>query len=356
MPNITEHSPSSRSRPGSWQFPTSSEMPDDDADSEHEAHAAPSRRGAGHADEQRGAAGQRGNQLATALGWLSIGVGVAHLLAPRAVAKAAGLPPSPLMMRAMGVRELVCGVGLLNQPDSPTWRWSRVAGDAADLLMLGVATRAPGSARGRLAATAAVVAGVAALDVMAGVRSAARQPYRATALAGGAGMPVTQTVSINRSPDECYQFWRDLERLPRFMQHLESVQRIDERRSHWKAKGPAGSSVEWDADITEDVPGQRLAWRSVDGADVANEGVVEFLPGPGGRGTVLTVGMRYDPPAGKVGAVAAKLFGEEPSQQIEEDLRRFKQLIETGEIATTNGQPSGRRSFLARLFNKEVRP
>ncbi len=354
MHNINEQASSHRTRPGSWQFPTSTYTAGDGADAGG-ALRDTRQRARGH-DVERGAPEQRGDQLANVLGWLSIGIGVAHLLAPRAVAKTAGLPASTTMVRTMGVRELVCGVGLLNQPRSPLWRWSRVAGDAADLVMLGMATRAPGSARGRLAATALVVAGVAALDVVASTRAARPRAARALPRGAGAGLPVQQSVTINRPPDECYDYWRDLERLPRFMHHLVSVQRLDERRSHWRAKGPAGTSVEWDAEITEDIPGQRLAWRSVEGADIDNQGVVDFRPGPGGRGTVLQVSMRYQPPAGAVGAAAAKLFGEEPSQQIEDDLRRFKQLLETGEIATTSGQPAGRRSLIARLFHLGEQP
>ena len=136
------------------------------------------------------------------------------------------------------------------------------------------------------------------------------------------------------------------------MQHLESVKVIDERRSHWRAVGPAGRKVEWDAEITEDRPGNVLGWRSVEGAGIEHAGTVHFTPGQAGKGTVVQVQMTYQPPAGRAGAMVARLFGEEPSIQIRQDLRRFKQLIETGEIPTTKGQPSGKRSLKAALFRK----
>jgi len=158
----------------------------------------------------------------------------------------------------------------------------------------------------------------------------------------GHGIKVEKSVTINRSPAELYQFWRNLENLPRFMNHLESVRVTHEKRSHWIAKAPAGSTVEWDAEIYNEKEGELIAWRSLEGSDVDNAGSVHFEAAPGGRGSIVRVILKYDPPAGIIGANVAKLFGEEPSQQIEEDLRRFKQLMEAGETATTEGQTSGR--------------
>ncbi len=153
---------------------------------------------------------------------------------------------------------------------------------------------------------------------------------------------VEKTVTINRSPDDLYQFWRNFENLPRFMRHLESVQVLDQDRSHWVAKAPAGQSVEWDAEITEDHPGTGIAWRALPESQVVNSGAVLFTPGPQGRGTEVRVTLDYEPPGGGLGAMVARLFGEEPSQQVMDDLRHFKQIMEAGEIPTTDGQPSGR--------------
>lgn len=156
------------------------------------------------------------------------------------------------------------------------------------------------------------------------------------------GIRVEKSVTINRSPEELYKYWRNFENLPRFMNHLESVRTTGERRSHWVAKAPAGTTVEWDAEIINEKENELIAWRSVEGADVDNAGSVRFQAIPAERGTEVKVQLRYDPPGGIVGAAIAKLFGEAPDQQIEDDLRRFKQLMETGEIATTKGQSSGR--------------
>src|SRR3954447_16474280 len=142
-------------------------------------------------------------------------------------------------------------------------------------------------------------------------------------------MEARSAATINGSPEALYEAWRDVSRLPEFMDHLEAVTSTGDRRSHWVAKGPAGMTVEWDAEITEEEPGRRIAWRSVEGADVDNSGVVEFRPAPGDRGTEIHVTLEYSPPGGALGSVVAKLFGEEPAQQVSDGLRRFKQLMET---------------------------
>jgi uncharacterized membrane protein len=144
-------------------------------------------------------------------------------------------------------------------------------------------------------------------------------------------------MNINRSPEELYAFWRHFENLPRFMPNLESVTVQDDRRSHWVAKAPFGASVAWDAEITEDVPNRRIAWRSLPTADVANSGEVDFLPAVGGRGTDVRVRIDYQPPGGRLALGLARLFGEAPEQRVREDVRRFKQLMETGEIASNAG-------------------
>jgi uncharacterized membrane protein len=128
-----------------------------------------------------------------------------------------------------------------------------------------------------------------------------------------------------------YSFWRNFENFPRFMSHLESVQASGDR-SRWRAKAPFGGTVEWEAEIVVDRPNEEIAWRSLKGALVPNQGSVRFTPAPGGRGTEVRVELQYEPPAGVVGAAIAKFFGEEPKQQIQGDLRRFKQMMEPGEV------------------------
>jgi uncharacterized membrane protein len=291
-------------------------------------------------------------RLGAFLAWFSIGLGVAQLLAPRAVARATGLPNWPLLLRAVGARELACGVGLLARPRSALWRWSRVAGDTMDVALIGAAVFAPGGQRRRLAATAALAAGIMALDLRAGASRRVRPS--AQALPGEQGRRVVRkAITINRSPAECYSQWRNFERFPSFMRHIEAVEVVDQRRSHWRARAVGGRHVEWDAELTDDQPDQLLAWRSVPGSQVDNSGSVRFSPGPGGKGTELEVEMQYQSPPG---AALARLFGEEPAQQVEGDLRRFKQLMETGDIATTAGQSHGPRTLKARLLNKEIEP
>jgi len=155
------------------------------------------------------------------------------------------------------------------------------------------------------------------------------------------GVRVDQSITINKSPEELYSFWRNFENLPKFMQHLECVSVQDNRISHWEAKAPLGSSVSWDAEVINEIQNKLIGWRSLPGSQVDNAGSVHFNPAPGGRGTEVRISLQYNPPAGYVGAIIAKLFGQEPNQQIREDLHRFKQLMETGEISTVKGQPRG---------------
>jgi len=152
---------------------------------------------------------------------------------------------------------------------------------------------------------------------------------------------VEKTVTINQPVAELYQFWRNFENLPRFMKHLQSVTVVDDRRSHWVAKAPLGTNVEWDAEIIDEQENHLIAWASVEGADVDNSGFVRFQPATGNRGTEVKVVLEYSLPGGAIAATLAKLFGEEPEQQIGDDLHRFKQLMEAGEVATTEGQPKG---------------
>jgi uncharacterized membrane protein len=137
-------------------------------------------------------------------------------------------------------------------------------------------------------------------------------------------MDVKKAITINRSPAELYQYWHDFENLPRFMKRLASVQTTGAGRSHWTAKGPAGTTVEWDAEVVDDRPNELIAWRSLPGATVDNAGSVRFAPAPGDRGTEVRVELRYDPPGGALGATVAKLFGEDPTQQIPDDLRQVR--------------------------------
>ena len=163
---------------------------------------------------------------------------------------------------------------------------------------------------------------------------------RVSPVARGEGIKVERTITVNRPREEVYHFWRQLENLPRFMDHLESVTVLDEDRSHWVAKAPAGTKVEWDASIQDEIENELIAWRSLPGSDIDNAGSVHFLPAS--EGTEVRVVLSYDPPAGRVGAAVAKLLGEEPEQQVEEDLRRFKQVMEAVEAPARSRKPAKR--------------
>lgn len=160
-------------------------------------------------------------------------------------------------------------------------------------------------------------------------------------VAHGEGEKSVHVVTINKPADALYRYWHDFTNLPRFMHHLEEVRELGGGRSHWRAKAPLGQSVEWDATIVNDVENELIAWQSVDDAQIANAGSVRFTPAPGDRGTEVRVTLSYEPPAGKAGVVVAEILGEEPGRQVSDDLRRFKQLMEAGELPTNNRQPMG---------------
>jgi len=164
-----------------------------------------------------------------------------------------------------------------------------------------------------------------------------------TAVTAGHGTRVEHAITVNKPAAEVYRFWRDLENLPRFMTHLLDVDTTTDGRSHWIAKGPLGLKVEWDAEIVTDTPNRTIAWRSLDGADVDTAGSVHFTELSNGRGTEVRIELKYDPPGGKFGTAIAKLVGHSPEVQIRADLRHFKQIMEAGEIPTTQGQPHGKR-------------
>jgi uncharacterized membrane protein len=159
------------------------------------------------------------------------------------------------------------------------------------------------------------------------------------------GTKVEKTITINRPASELYRFWRNFENLPRFMNHLESVTMTGGDRSHWVAKAPGGTTVEWDAEVYNEKEGELIAWRTLEGSQVASAGSVRFEEAPGGS-TNVRVSLKYDPPGGKLGSLVARLFGENPEQQIDEDLARFKQLIESGSAANI-GNPTPSRGASA---------
>lgn len=261
------------------------------------------------------AEGDRTNSvLGRGLGFFSIGLGLAELATPRAVAKLIGVAEGgstvPLL-RAFGAREVATGLGLLAKPQAATGPWSRVIGDAIDVAFLVWALSGKSVSRMRTVGALAAVAGVMAVDAYAGIR-------RNRAMLGE---PIRRAITINVSPQEVYAVWRNVERLPEIMTWVESVTPIDDRCSHWRVRTPAGP-IEFDAEMIEDVPGQRIAWQSMPGAPIASRGQVTFMTAPGQRGCEVIVEMQVAAPLAKVIA----------GGEAQGDLRRLKQVLETGEV------------------------
>lgn len=228
---------------------------------------------------------------------------------------------------------LIQWAGLKNNVSRPE-RWvSALAG--AGLLYYGIRRR---NWVGTLLAAAGIklvlrgVFGTSLIYRFLGINTAEAYAASRSAAASG-GFRAEKSIAIDRSPEDVYRFWRDFENLPRVMKHLKSVRSIDDKRSHWVVKAPAGADLEWDAEIVEDRENRRIAWRSLEGAEIRNDGVVLFEPLTGDRTTELRVRLNYVMPAGRAGKAFAKLFGKDPDRMLDEDLRDFKSMMETGETA-----------------------
>jgi uncharacterized membrane protein len=283
---------------------------------------------------------------------MSLGLGVAQLAAPDTVRRISGVDDSSTsraVVPLVGARELVHAAGLLTSRRKGIWAWTRVVGDAMDLTSLGMAiAHRGGSRRRRLVAVTGAIAGITVLDLLTAMRATqAKKIGSAPAVRGarkGESMELTATTTIRKPASEVYAFWRDLENLPTFMAHLEEVRVTGGRTSHWVASAPFGKNVEWDAEIIDELPAEKIAWRSTGDADVPNAGTVRFVPAPDGVSTEVHVVLVYDIPGGTLGKAVAKYFGEEPHQQLDDDLRRLKQVLETGEVVRSDGAPWGKRA------------
>lgn len=312
-----------------------------------EQKSAAARRSDGAHEEASQRSPRNGAQLNQSLGWLSVGLGVAEVLAPRTVGRMIGVGEHSAMLRLCGVREIASGLGLLSGRAPAAFTASRVVGDAMDLALLGASLRSPDCNPNRVAVAATVVASVAAVDLYASkldVRTAIAQAPQ--------DVPVTVTLTINSPPQKIYEFWRKLENLPRFMQYVESVSETGERTSHWVAKAPQGLRLEWDSEIFDERPGEYISWRTFGNSEVNHSGSVRFEAAPAGQGCIVRVEMHYGAPGGQLAARAAKIFSAAPEAMVMSDLRRLKQLIEAGEIATTRGQSAGSRSVVGRTISK----
>ena len=271
------------------------------------------------------------------LGWFSIGLGAAELLAPRAIARISGTRNHGGVTRLYGMREIAAGVGIFTHPNPAPWLWARVAGDVLDL-----ASIVGGSTKGRRVATVgslAAVAGVTALDVLCAQKLSTKARETPSTERAEA------SVLIASSPDECYRYWRKLENHPRFINELASVRVSGDRMSHWIFQLPGNHrQVEWDAEITEDIPGERISWRGIPKSGIEASGTVTFEVAAGNRGTIVRVQLDFDHPGRSFLSPAARALGKHPEQILYKSLRRLKSLLEVGDILETQGQSAGRRS------------
>jgi uncharacterized membrane protein len=301
--------------------------------------------------QPRDLVGDHVEEIARGLGWFSIGLGVVEFCAPHAVERFLGLHRRASAVRLMGLREIVSGVGILTERRPAGWLWARLGGDVVDLASLGMALGSRRAKPANIGIAIAAVAGVTALDYCSAVELGAKDDLASASKTAA----VRKSIQINRSPAEVYRFWRNFENLSKFMTNLRSVQSTDAKRSHWVAVGPGQTPIEWDAEIVEEKENELIAWRTVAGSKVEHSGSVKFEPARGGRGTFVKVRLEYTPPAGRLGLTVAKMFGRAPEQQVHEDLHHLKQILETGEIITTEGQPAGRARSTSWKYDQTIR-
>jgi len=268
--------------------------------------------------------------LTQGLGWFSIGLGLAEILAPGAISTLIGVrdgTKTRTILRLYGLRELAAGIGIFSQPRPAGWLWARVAGDAVDLASLLDALGDSDNDAGRVAFGIASVAGVTIADVYC---ARALDEQRRQTGESREDTQVTRSIIVGTPIEDAYNYWRDFENLPRFMDYLQSVRYTGDRRTHWIARGPAGASVEWDAETIADEPNRRIAWRSVPGSSFQNSGAVSFERAPGDRGTMVRVAVDY---SGNRGAAAlGTILHMDLGRRIMHDLRNFKRMLEVGEI------------------------
>ena len=280
----------------------------------------------------------QGRMLARGLGWFSVGLGLAEILAPRALAQFIGMKPNDTLLRAYGLREMAAGVGILTQADPTLWIQARMAGDVMDLTTMGAAFSSSGAGHNKLAAATAAVVGVTALDVLCAAQlsgsNGAIKPSGATV--------VEKSVTIGRAPEELIAFWRDPSKIGQIVGDWAEVTPDGTGRAHWKVKVPVGQPLEWDAHVHEESPGELLRWHGGHDTPAPVEIALRFCPAEGDKGTEVTLWLRFAP-SGMAGNVLSHLPGLVPATLALKALRAFKSLVETGEIPTLAHNPSARK-------------
>lgn len=272
---------------------------------------------------------RRVERRAKVIGLVSLGLGIAAIVAPGIASRLVGARRSARSrgaVLAVGAREIVSGVGVLARR-SPSWMFARALGDVLDLALLGRATRSRKANRAKLLASMGSVLGVLALDVATGIQL---RRVRAPRLARE-GIHVTRSITVGEPLEVVYTLFANLQNVPRFMSHLASVVK-EGRRSRWRRAAPRGAILEWDVEMIEDRACESVAWRSLDGGHVEAAGRACFAPARGGRATAVTVDVHYVPKRRRAARMLASLFGKDPGTRLDRDLRHFKQLVEVGEI------------------------
>ncbi len=291
------------------------------------------------------------HRVARALGWFSVGLGLTELLSGKNLDRYLGTGGHEGTLRLFGLREIAAGAIILAQKEpSAASVWSRVGGDVMDLIFLGKALEEQrnGTKQERLGVATATVAAVTALDVFCawklGHDSKPDEQTEEDATSVGT------SVTINGSPEELYQLWRDPQTLPQVMGHFATVTAEADDRAHWVVNGPVKTSLQWDSQIVQEEPGQSMRWYSLQGAKIPNGGSIKFAPATGGRGTVATLEIDFHPPGGSFGKGAAKVLGVVPQLLAVKALRRFKSLAEAGEIPTLQDNVSARTGATANTY------
>lgn len=293
------------------------------------------------------------------LGWALLGLGLAGLVMPGQATQVIGIRNRNnhrTLIRAAGLRKLVSGVGLLAQPDADALEKIRVGGEMIDLALLGLAFNTRRAQRGKVALALATAVGITALDFLyrrqrhdqrsnspADLYTAAVDQATQSVGASPTAITIERTITIGRSADDLYHLWRAPQTLPQIMGHFATVRPMDMERAHWRIDGPLGVNLVWETAIIDAQRGAFVHWASLPNATLRNDGLVQFYRAPGEWGTVVALCLAFDPPGGVLGNLLTKLFAIGPEMIVQQTLRRFKSLAETGEIPTTKGQPAARK-------------
>lgn len=279
------------------------------------------------------------DRLVRFLGWFSLGLGMAQIAAPSRVAQLIGVDDDDAtitMMRVVGAREIASGIGILTQSKPTPWLWARVGGDAMDLALLRSAMESPRADQHRVATATAAVLGIAAVDALCSTRLMAEPDAPQKAAHQSGAVHATSAITVNAPIDRVYGYWEDFQSLPRFMGDFASVQVSGNRQSRWSLNAPAGVTLEWDVEITETTRNEQIAWRTAEGSHLDASGVVRFRTAPADRGTEVLFDAQFNPPGGELGKKIAGFFTDALGTKIGNDLRRFKQLVELGEIVQSD--------------------